>query len=315
MNAFDELTNQIKITEEIIKVCKANHEALGLPNYISELEIGSLHQRLDELKRQAIEESKFQSEELEVKLETKSLPSGQIPVRTLTTVLGGLQALTDCVANTLFNQPSNRGPIPQEIIERNSWILKEVKAGSFIAVIDLKHEEQLTIDEAPQRQIISELYSLFNASDEEESLLEAVSSLGTRTLKYYTDWTKSIRDLDVPVEINWVTIQANNQETKASFDPDKAGKIFTILNERLSSREEEVVLEGRLTGINVRTNSFELCTPDGNKIVGRIVKDKVSKSAGYLDKRCRAGLLKIITQSSAGKEKVSWILNDVEYLD
>ncbi|WP_278739823.1 hypothetical protein [Paenibacillus macerans] len=170
----------------------------------------------------------------------------------------------------------------------------------------------MTIDEAPQRQIISELYSLFNASDEEESLLEAVSSLGTRTLKYYTDWTKSIRDLDVPVEINWVTTQANHQETKVSFDSDKAGKIFTILNERLSSREEEVVLEGRLTGINVRTNSFELCTPDGNKIVGRIVKDKVLKSAGYLDKRCLAELLKIVTQSSAGKEKVSWILNDVQ---
>lgn len=43
MNAFDELTNQIKATEEIIEVCKGNHEALGLPDYISELEIGSLH--------------------------------------------------------------------------------------------------------------------------------------------------------------------------------------------------------------------------------------------------------------------------------
>ncbi|WP_138495928.1 hypothetical protein [Paenibacillus pinistramenti] len=312
MNAFDELTNKIKATEQIIDACKANHQALGLPKFISELEIGSLQQRLDELKRQAIEESEIQAEELEVKMQTKSLPSGHIPIRTLTTVLGGLQALTDCVANTLFNQPSNRGPIPQEIVERNSWILKAVKAGSFIAVIDLKHENQLTIDESPQHQIISELYSLFNASDEEESLLEAISALGTRTLKYYTDWTKSIRDLDVPVEINWLTTRANyNQETRISFDPSKAGKIFTILNERLTSREEETVLEGRLTGINVRTNSFELCTSDGIKIVGRIVKDRVTKSAGYLDKICRAELIKVTTQSSAGKEKVSWILNDV----
>jgi hypothetical protein len=176
MNAFDELTNRIRKTEEIIEVCIANHKAIGLPDYISELEISSLRQRLSDLKRQFNEEAAPQPEELEVRLETRSLPSGQIPVRTLTTVLGGLQALTDSVANTLFNQPSNRGPIPQEIIERNSWILKAVKAGSFIAVIDLKHENQMSIDEAPQRQIISEMYSLFNASDEEESLLEAISS-------------------------------------------------------------------------------------------------------------------------------------------
>ncbi|WP_018751253.1 hypothetical protein [Paenibacillus sanguinis] len=52
MNAFDELTNQIKATEEIIEACKASHQALGLPEFISELEIRSLQQRLDELKRQ-----------------------------------------------------------------------------------------------------------------------------------------------------------------------------------------------------------------------------------------------------------------------
>ncbi|MGN7384077.1 hypothetical protein [Paenibacillus sp. SAFN-117] len=312
MNAFDELTNRIKETEEIIELCKANHKAIGLPDYISELEISSLEQRLMDLRQQVNEEFQVQSEELEVKLETGDLPSGQISVRTLAGILGGLQALTDSVANTLFNQPSNRGPIPQEILERNSWILKTVRAGSFIAVIDMKHENQLSLDEVPQRQVLSELYSLFNASDEEEMLLEVLSSLGTRTLKYYMDWTKGIRDLNVPVEINWVTKQANNEGIKVSFDPHRAGQIYTVLNERLTSNEEEIYLEGRLTGINVRTSSFELCTSDGNKTVGRITKDKVSKVAGYVDKRCRAELLKVTTRSSAGKEKVSWTLNDID---
>lgn len=312
MSAFDELTNRIKETKEIIELCRTNYSTLGLPDFISDLEISSLKQRLVDLEQQVYNEVETQSEELEIRLETNDLPSGQIPVRTLTTVLGGLQALTDSVANTLLNQASNRGPIPQEILERNSWILKTVKAGSFIAIIDLKHENQLSIDEVPQRQIISELYNLFNASDDEEPLLEVLSSLGTRTLKHYTDWTKSIRELNTPFEINWVSSLQKDVETKISFDPEKANKIFTILNERLTSREEEVVIEGRLTGINVRTNSFELCEADGNKIVGRIVKDKVSEAAAYLDKRCRAGLIKVITQSSAGKEKVSWTLSNVE---
>ncbi|WP_213486904.1 hypothetical protein [Thermobacillus xylanilyticus] len=311
MNAFDERINQIKETEKIIADCREMHKAIGLPDFLSKLEISSLEQRLIDLQQHNIDEETL-SEELEVKVMTTGLPSGQIPVRTLTTVLGGLQSLTDSVANTLFNQPSNRGKIPQEIIERNSWILKAVKAGSFIAVINLNHESQISIDEPPQRQVISELYNLFNASDDEEPLLDAISSLGTRTLKHYTDWIKNIRDLNVPVEINWISANAQHEGVKVSFDPDRAGKIFTILNERLTSREEEVSLQGRLTGINVRTNSFELCTADGNKIVGRIVKDKVSKSIEYLDKRCYAELIKVITQSSAGQEKISWILNDVQ---
>lgn len=311
MNAFNELTDRIKKTEDIIEICRTNHKAIGLPDYISNLEFNSLKQRLEDLQRQVNEEVNTQYEELEVKLVTKDLPSGQVLVRTLTTVLGGLQSLTDSVANTLFNQASNRGPIPQEIIERNSWVLKTVNAGSFIAVVDLKHEDQLVIDDLPQRQIVSELYNLFNASYEEERLLEVISTLGTRTLKYYTDWTKGIRDSNIPVEINWVTSKTKDKYCKVSFDPEKAGKIFTILNDRLKTREEELAIVGRLTGINVRTYSFELVTTDGQKIAGRITKDKVSKSAGYLDRECRVELLKLITQSSAGNEKASWILTNV----
>lgn len=190
MNTFEDLTNRINATREMIDICRTNHQSLGLPEYISDLEISSLQQRLMDLERQVKHETDVQSEEIEVRLETGNLPAGQIHLRTLTTVLGGLQSLTDSVANTLLNQPSNRGPIPQEIMEQNSWILKTVKAGSF-----------------------------------------------------------------------------------------------------------------------------ELCEADGNKIVGRIIKEKVSKVVGYVDKKCSANLLKVITQSSAGNEKVSWTLNDIQDME
>lgn len=102
---------------------------------------------------------------------------------------------------------------------------------------------------------------------------------------------------------------------KVSFDPAKADRIFTILNERLFFREEEIFFEGRLTGVNVRTSSFELCFSEGIKITGRIIKDLVPKAVSTLDKRCKADLVKVITESSAGKEKVTWVLNDVNFVE
>jgi hypothetical protein len=57
MNAFDELTNRINQTKEIIELCRSNHRAIGLPDYISELEINSLQQRLADLERQHKEEA------------------------------------------------------------------------------------------------------------------------------------------------------------------------------------------------------------------------------------------------------------------
>ncbi|CCQ97450.1 hypothetical protein CULT_630035 [[Clostridium] ultunense Esp] len=248
MSTFNDLEKRIQETEEIMRLCKINHRTVDLPEYLSKLEITSLQLWLDQLKReQQAEENKSPLEELEIKIDDKKNPSGQISVRTLTTILADLQALTDSIANTLYNQPSNRGPIPQEIIDSNSWILKTVKAGSFIAVLHLKHEHQLLDDEIPQRQMMIELFNLFHASDEEESLSEMISKLGMRTLKHYTEWTKNIRNLDVPVELNWKT--KNGEVSTVSFDAERAGRIFTILNEKLTLREEETFLEGRLTGI------------------------------------------------------------------
>jgi hypothetical protein len=309
MSSMDNLVEQIQKTNEIIELCKANHEAVGLPNFISDLEISSLQQRVADLERQKIDEEQQGHEELEVVLYPQDLPSGQVLVRTLTIVLGGVQSLTDSVANTLFNQPSNRGPIPQEILERNSWILKAVKAGSFVAVLNLGHDGQMSFDETPQHQILSELFNLFNASDQEENLLDALSSLGPRTLRNYTEWTKNIRDLDTRVELSWNLLPGGNG--KVTFDPERAERIYTVLSEKFSSTEEEVSFFGRLTGVNVRTSSFELFSNDGSKIAGRITKEKVSKAATLLDKRCIAQLLKVITVSSAGVEKISWTLKDI----
>lgn len=146
-------------------------------------------------------------------------------------------------------------------------------------------------------------------SDQEENLFDVISSLGTRTLRNYTEWTKNIRDLDTRIELSWLV--STGRSEKVIFDPERTQGIFTFLSEKLSYKEEEVSFEGWLTGVNVRTSAFELCSSEGDKVTGRIVKDSISKVVSHLDKKCVAQLVKVVTVSSAGIEKVSWTLNDI----
>ena len=109
--------------------------------------------------------------------------------------------------------------------------------------------------------------------------------------------------MDARVELSWLLSVCRLE--KVVFDPERAQKIFTFLSENLSYDEKEVLYEGWLTGVNVRTNTFELYSNEGDKITGRIIKDSISKAVSHLDKNCITQLLKGITVSSAGIEKVS----------
>ncbi|MCR8997799.1 hypothetical protein [Brevibacillus laterosporus] len=84
-----------------------------------EMEIGSLKKRLSELRNQYELAQTYQNKEgIQLIFHPPDLPSGQIPVRTLTLVLGGFQQVVDSVANSLYNQSSAHGPIPSEILEK-----------------------------------------------------------------------------------------------------------------------------------------------------------------------------------------------------
>lgn len=315
-SSLDGIRGKIAETEGMIKSRKEQLTRLRLPPYAQNLELSSLQQRLEDLTRELKNaENLLDKEELVVTLHPPGLPSGQIPVRTLSLILGGLQSLSDSIANTLYNQPSVLGRIPQEILEQNSLILKEVKAGSFQVTLEAKHNEQLAVDEPPQSVTINELFTLFDVADAADSLIEKISNLGGRTRRNYLEWTKDLRELNTPFELEWKS--SIKGQSKVSFDADKATRIFAVLNEISESVEDVVELYGRLTGANVRTKNFELCTPDGSKITGRITQDAIPIVAKIvLDSRCKATLLKVITSyGNTGREKTSWTLKGIQEND
>lgn len=188
-------------------------------------------------------------------------------------------------------------------------IFKEARTGSFKAVLELKHSLQSSMEEPVQHQTLTELFGLLFSSDREESLSDSISFLGPRTLRNYAEWTKIVRDSDTEVEVEWLSSLTGISKVK--INPKKAENIYKILSDFSEPSEEELVVEGRLTGANVRTKTFEIHTNFGEIITGRISKDALLKVASFvLDKPCSAMLLKFTTTSKS-REKIAWTLKSI----
>lgn len=103
-NTLDRLARSIKETENIIQNVKENFAQTGLPEFVVEMESGSLKKRLSELRNQYELAQTYQNKEgIQLIFHPLDLPSGQI---------------VDSVANSLYNQSNAHGPIPSEILEK-----------------------------------------------------------------------------------------------------------------------------------------------------------------------------------------------------
>lgn len=312
----ERINEKIQETASIMKEAKKQMDAYQLPDYLQELQMSSLETRMSDLQREKENiEANLNKEEVVLTMHPHGLPSGEVSVRELTLILGGLQDLTDSIANTLYNQPSEKGKIPSEILENNTFILKATRAGSFKAVLELKHSSQDSFDEPVQTQTIEELFSLFDSSNTLDKLTENISYLGPRTLRNYTEWTKSLKELKTSVDLDWFSAQ--KPHSKTSISNDKAENIYSFLSAFSDTKEEEITLSGTLTGANARIKTFEIFTEGEEKITGRIFKDIVGVVACFgLNTKCEAELLKVTTiNSTTNKTKISWTLKNIKAID
>lgn len=307
----DRINEKIDETHKIKETAETQLTRLGVAQYVKDLQMASFDKRLEELMEQKQNIERVSNrEEIVVTLHPPDLPSGQISVRSLSSILGGLQNLSDSIANTLYNQPSEKGKIPQEILEQNDFILRKTEAGSFKAILELKHPMQPSFEEPIQTQTLSELFVLLESSTTPDSLAETISQLGPRALRHYTDWTKTIKDLNTSVDIEWLS--SYRPSSIISFNVQKAEHVYAVLSDFSEASEQELMIKGKLTGANVRIKNFEIVTDAGEKITGRISKNALEKVSNFgLNSNCAANLLKVTVITPSNHEKVSWTLKDI----
>lgn len=305
-------------TKNQIELVKNEYKKLNLPQYVIDLEVSSLYIKLDELNKRLKTLDDNKKDGIVITFHPPGLKSGEIQARTLSSVLGNMQALTDSIANAEYNpSSSNCGPVPNDILERNSLIIREVKAGSFKVRLDLPDliEDQISFDddsiEDKDTCVLDKLHLLLSSSNDEDTLLQSISDLGDRVLSKYTNFVKSLKDSNTPVEMDF--INSRNEISTVNLGIVDIDKIFNNLNDKLKVTEKYTQVTGTLIGANVRTNKFEMYTDDNKRISGNI-----SKNLNYkleLGKRYLADILETTTiNTKTNKSKTSRILDNLSQI-
>ena len=247
------------------------------------------------------------TESLKLVIKGENIDTGQISIRVLTGVLQGLQSLTDSIANALYNIPSSVGKIPNNILVETNLKLTGIFSGSF--GIEIKSDISTNNDyESPiMTSTLNKFFDLLNSSLDPDKVMEEMSLLGSRTLNNYKEWLNTI--LDNNIDISIVRTNTYAEDNKYDIFKSSIPQIIKSMDYLKEENSEEIIYTGRLTGLNIRTFTFEFAVND-NLIKGKGSLDTIDKIKNNLGSIIQLHLLKTTTKNlSNGNERISWFLS------
>lgn len=273
----------------------------------------SLNYRLSELQAEKTKLTELESrEKLTIIISGEGVGEGTVSVRVLASVLNGIQSLADSIANALGNEPTQHGKIPQDIVNRSELKFTKCYPGSFGVELEGTVEDCLFYTEEPLlTQTISKLFALLSTGDDSDKITDQIAELGTRTLNNYKQWLKFISEQNININCNWSSSFAGDYTWKVYSE--RLPTILNILNHIKEQTEEQLNVIGKITGLNIRKETFEIINEDGQVISGRSRYDMLIKNKLFMGQKASLTLIKTtVLNVTTGKEKVSWYLKDIK---
>lgn len=261
------------------------------------------------LEKKRIEDA-CSKESLSLRVYGENIEEGRISNRILINVLSGFQEMLDDIANVDIGEKTERGKVQKKIRDICDLEICGMFAGSFGIKLEKKYEQvELTTDNLITNNILSDFFDIVENSSNEEKLIEIISPFGARTVRKYEKWLKEMQNESVNLELRWL----DETSSYRKFDIESANiqGIVSALKSIRDVKTEKVVTIGKITGINVRKNSFEMQLNNKELIKGKGVYEVLIKARESLGEEVEVELTKNMTFSSACGEKVTWMLNNI----
>lgn len=234
---------------------------------------------------------------------------GKISSRVLLGALSGFQAMLDSVANAMLHSPTARGKIPEHVRDITAFEVVGTFAGSFGIVLEKPIQQQgMTSDDAELNGILSQMFSVLETVDDSERLLSAITPFGKRTVTHYRQWLDSLRDSGVNLELDWKNNSASSR--RMHLIKENAPSIISTLDTIDKIDNESVVLTGVLNGVNIRNHTFEMSVDGYGLVKGHALPETLMAILDRIGTEVNANMVKSISFTKAGVEKVSWYLSD-----
>jgi hypothetical protein len=181
-----------------------------------------------------------------------------------------LQRIITLIAQSINNK------IPIDSTKLN---LIATSIGSFKIVLS-SHQPQ--ISDSIQITSLFQLNNLILCGDDKNEIKSFSGKLGKEVMKEYKDFLKLIYSNKATIKFFDSNIPEGLRSNTISSD--QAEKIYDVIYEMEKIPEQINTYTGTLTGVNIRSHSFELVVEDTGAIIsGRFKKDLANKAKELLD--------------------------------
>lgn len=238
----------------------------------------------------------------------------EIAARKLGGILTTTQELLDALAQaTEEDEPSIRGPLPTELLQKTKVNVSHVFPGSFGVQFRSDQYSDL-LDQSKVSTAISEFSNLLLAADSEDLLSNKLHLLKGRVASKYRRLLKELTDVNSGLLLQWGAV---NRELGGNFSltREQVKKAYDIVDRIDIALSEEVIVEGQLVGYNSRTQRYEIrSTDDDRNYSGKVADDaKISVSNPAIGEFYVSRLKMLVeTQSTSGDEIIRWVLTGLE---
>lgn len=268
-----------------------------------------LRRRLDSLytARSELERS-LSKETVSLRIYGDNVQFGRVSNRVLLSALSGFQLMADSIADAVHRAPTSRGKIPDTVKEITDFKVIGTFAGSFGITLEKSNDQLGIVTEI--NKVLDELFNVLESVDNSDQLLCAITPYGKRTVAHYRQWIDELKENDVNLEISWRDESANNR--KMNLLKEKAYGIISTLDTIDKIDNESVVLQGILTGINLRNHSFEITIEGAGIIKGTALPETLILISDKLGKEVVTNLIRSTSYTKANVQKISWYLESIK---
>lgn len=233
----------------------------------------------------------------------------EVPARKLGGILTSTQELIDALGQASQGEPTVRGPLPADLLQKTRVNVSHSFPGSF-GVQFMSAQFSDLLGESALAAALRELANLLLAQDSEDLLSNKLHSLKGRVASKYRRLLKELADIDSGINLDWGSVEQDGGG-RFHLTAAQVRSAYAIVDRIDIAMSEEITVTGKLVGFNSRTKRYEILSgDDGRTYAGRVADDaRLEVLNPAIGQFYEADIRMLVeTQSSSGDELVRWVL-------
>ena len=226
-------------------------------------------------------------------------------ISSIAETLQAFQYLYSTIFDAIKNGPKKRARLGPDVVANSTFNLGYIHAGSLAFLLTVPSERLLGIESDSDRA--ADLLGKILQAGTHADVRGLVDTVGVATITRAFELSKVHSKYQLSNRIKW--IRKKEEVSDIVIHAQQFETLCGIIDETGDEQEDEVILSGKLVGLDVETNYFHMTFPDAEDIKGTLSDqfqhDRSRSVPGFYKAELRK---RTHLKYSTGAEAVNWAL-------